>query len=570
MDENDEKLIYRDKFSKAHVVLSSLLLLFITVQFMNGNEGFGRIILSFALIVAVVDYGIYFFKGYRNFKLYYFIRVIELIIVSGGYLMYADHISSLCFALLLVILMLEFVMFYEFTDVYSRAITIMATSCPTILIMLSMLLSRPTNQVEFFGSICSFISVIFLVVIISDILAHVITSTDRKLFELRRLSDNMNHANEALRAQQEKVKRANEELGIQKIKLETAYNKINNVNAETTIQNLIMKYISSSLEITTLLNLITESISEAIGLDICAIVIQPGIAGNEDILYRVRTRLGESSERLLSQKLSCGCLDDYMTTEGTFIDNRVQDGNYTFLFENNVGSLLIMPLVKEKIVQGALICGKMQYEFFHDNIPFFETVVSQLLIAIHNASLYTKMQQMAIKDSLTGIYNRGEMNLLMNQYVKEAKEKKVPLSVALLDIDHFKKINDTYGHLCGDAVIKEIANMSQAVATKYHGIAARYGGEEFVLVFPNKSTMECNEIMQELQRMIAGMELQWEEDIVTARVSVGLASYPDTCQHITELLNRADCAMYYSKKNGRNRITIDNEEVQEAIKKEKQ
>jgi diguanylate cyclase (GGDEF)-like protein len=157
----------------------------------------------------------------------------------------------------------------------------------------------------------------------------------------------------------------------------------------------------------------------------------------------------------------------------------------------------------------------------------------------------------------------------MDQYSKEAKEKNLPLSVGLLDIDHFKKINDTYGHLFGDVVIKEIANLAQVTAMKYNGIAARYGGEEFVLVVPNKSVVECKEIVEELRLMCEQMELRFEDDVVTAKVSVGLSSYPETCQHITELLNRADGAMYYSKKKGRNRVTIDSDEVQEAIKKEK-
>jgi diguanylate cyclase (GGDEF)-like protein len=330
-----------------------------------------------------------------------------------------------------------------------------------------------------------------------------------------------------------------------------------------------MKYISSSLEITTLLDLITESVLEAIGLDFCAILIQPGIAGNEEILYRIRTRLNEESKNLLSRKIAHGCLEKYINKDGTYIDNRVEEEKYTFLSKGDVGSLLIVPLVREQNVIGALICGKSQYNFFHDNIPFFETVVSQLLVAIHNASLFTKLQQMAIRDSLTGIYNRGQLNLMVDQYSKDAIEKKIPLSIALFDIDHFKKINDTYGHLFGDEVIKEIARYAQEVATKHHGIAARYGGEEFVMVFQNKDIDQCKEIVEELRLRIEEIQIPYEGDIVTTEISVGLASYPETCHHIRELLNRADGAMYYSKKEGRNKVTIDNDEVQEAIKKEK-
>jgi diguanylate cyclase (GGDEF)-like protein len=566
---NDEMLVYRDKYSMAHVILSSLLFLYVLIQIVSKKDIYGSIGLWPVAIILVMDYCIYFFKGYRNKILWYVIRVIELIMVSVGFLHSITSLSAIFLGLLLVTQILEIVMANEFTDIYSRTITLMITGCPAIIYMLIMLFVNPTDQSEFFGMICSIIAILTFTIVMIDLFSHVVISTDEKVYKLRRLSENMNQANEALRIQQEKVKRANEELGIQKIKLETAYNKINNVNAETTIQNLIMKYISSSLEITTLLNLITESIAEAIGLDICAILIQPEVAGNDKILYRIRTRLGEDTEQLLSRDISSGCMDKYMSADGTYTDNRVADQKYSFLYEGQVGSLLVVPLVKEKIVQGALICGKTQYEFFHDNIPFFETVVSQLMVAIHNAGLYSKMQQMAIRDSLTGIYNRGQLNRLMDQYSKEAKEKNLPLSVALLDIDHFKIINDTYGHLFGDIVIKAIANLAQELATKYNGIAARYGGEEFVLVLPNRNVRDCKEIVEELRLMVEQMELRCEDDVVTAKVSGGLSSYPETCQHITELLNRADGAMYYSKKKGRNQITIDNDEVQEAIKKDK-
>lgn len=567
---DNELQYYQHRLSKAQLILSLIFFFYIVLQVLSGRKIF-HVGLGLALgtCLIIIDTTLYQVKTDRITKVWYVLRSLEFLMVSIAFFETRISISTLMLGLILMIIILGFLMKSEFTDVYARGIVIIFISIPVLIYLVGMLFITSIEQIRFFELLSGYAVVIITVTIVIDLIAQVITKTDKKVFELRRLSEDMNLTNEALRSQQEIVKRANEELGIQKIKLETAYNKINNANAETTIQNLIMKYISSSLEITTLLDLITESVLEAIGLDLCATLIQPGIAGNQEILYRIRTRLNDESNKLLSNKISHGCLEEYIHAEGTYIDNTVEDAKYSFLSNNKVGSLLIVPLVREQNVIGALICGKSQYNFFHDNVTFFETVVTQLLVAIHNASLYTKMQQMAIRDSLTGIYNRGQLNVLVDQYSKEAMERQLPLSIALFDIDHFKKINDTYGHLFGDEIIKEIAKYAQEIAIKHHGIAARYGGEEFVLVFQNKDIKECKEIVEELRQRISKLQIPYEGDIVTTKVSVGLASYPETCQHIRELLNRADGAMYYSKREGRNQVTIDNDEVQETIKKDK-
>jgi len=201
---------------------------------------------------------------------------------------------------------------------------------------------------------------------------------------------------------------------------------------------------------------------------------------------------------------------------------------------------------------------------------FFETVVAQLLVAIHNASLYSRMQQMAIHDSLTGIYNRGQLNVILEQYTIRASEQKNSVSVALLDIDLFKKINDTYGHLFGDEVIKMVAAKMQEVANCFHGIAARYGGEEFVIVLPDVGISDFYHIITSLKETIDNTTLHFNEDEVHVKVSVGISSYPETSVSCQQLLNRADGAMYYSKQNGRNSITVDNDIVQDYVRKNKE
>ncbi|HCL04192.1 MAG TPA: hypothetical protein DHW61_17600, partial [Lachnoclostridium phytofermentans] len=302
------------------------------------------------------------------------------------------------------------------------------------------------------------------VMLISELISEVFIDTDKRIFELRRFSEQTKETNEALRNQQEKFRKVNEELGIQKIMLEAAYNKINSANTETQTLFQIIRYISTELEIGNLMKLITEAIYEAMGLDVCTIILEPEIAGNKQVTYEIHTRLGKGFYEQMSNRIEQGCIEEYMKEEENYIDNQVQPGKYSFLKDRKINSLLIVPLVRGKKVIGALLCGHSQLDYFNGNIMFFETVVAQLLVAIHNASLYSRMQQMAIHDSLTGIYNRGQLNVILEQYTIRASEQKNSVSVALLDIDLFKKINDTYGHLFGDEVIKMVAAKMQEVA----------------------------------------------------------------------------------------------------------
>ena len=157
---------------------------------------------------------------------------------------------------------------------------------------------------------------------------------------------------------------------------------------ETHLQNMILKYISSSLEIDTLLPLITESVLEAIGLDLCAIVLLPNIAGNKTMVHKIHSRLGDHSSKQLGDAIEQGELEAYLSLTDKYIDNQVKPGAYSVIKEREISSLLIMPLVKETEIQGALICGKSQFNYFEANLLFLENVSYQLLFAIQNASIY--------------------------------------------------------------------------------------------------------------------------------------------------------------------------------------
>jgi len=215
------------------------------------------------------------------------------------------------------------------------------------------------------------------------------------------------------------------------------------------------------------------------------------------------------------------------------------------------------------------VVGDRSDNFFDNGYTFYESAVVNLSAALGNIRFYLKMQDMARRDGLTGIYNRAYFNEIYHTVEKETEENNTNLSVAMLDIDKFKSVNDTYGHLAGDAVIKMVANVIHQYAHEYSGTACRYGGEEFVLILPGRSVDEAYDIMCKAHKTIRNTVVNFEQYEIHVNTSVGLSSYPATRQNVNELLNRSDEAMYYAKEHGRGAVIIDGREEETlAMKKD--
>jgi len=166
-----------------------------------------------------------------------------------------------------------------------------------------------------------------------------------------------------------------------------------------------------------------------------------------------------------------------------------------------------------------------------------------------------QLQTKSEKDPLTGIYNKGALIIKGSEAFKRAKLLKVPLSIAVFDIDHFKKINDTYMHAAGDFVLKEIASVVQNKLIRLDDILARYGGEEFVVLLFGSSLQQALEIGERLRATIESHQFIYEGQTLPITISVGVATKEPQMTTWEELFARADSAMYVSKNSGRNRVS---------------
>lgn len=163
------------------------------------------------------------------------------------------------------------------------------------------------------------------------------------------------------------------------------------------------------------------------------------------------------------------------------------------------------------------------------------------------------LNEMALRDSLTGLWNHGHFHDLLGIECSRSDRKDVPLCLLMVDIDHFKRLNDRYGHPGGDKVIRKVASILRSLL-RSGDLLARYGGEEFALILPETSRREGISIAARLQRNLAASPIGIGNVEIPVTVSAGLAMYPEDGTTGEEIVKSADIALYQAKRLGRNRV----------------
>ena len=167
--------------------------------------------------------------------------------------------------------------------------------------------------------------------------------------------------------------------------------------------------------------------------------------------------------------------------------------------------------------------------------------------------IYNQTKQLSVIDPLTHLYNRRHFEIEFAREFKRAKRYKNALSIAVVDIDYFKNINDTYGHLCGDFILKELAYLLNQNFRQTDEIY-RYGGEEFVVVLTETDIENALIPLERLRKLIEGNKFKYQDNLLSITVSIGYSSNTDFETYI-EMFEDADNALYKSKEQGRNRIS---------------
>lgn len=214
-----------------------------------------------------------------------------------------------------------------------------------------------------------------------------------------------------------------------------------------------------------------------------------------------------------------------------------------------------VPMLKEGDIYGVIKVGKkINGEAFTENdLEFFSTLSSQAVIAFENARLYS----LAITDSITKLYVHRYFQLRLEEEVARSRRYNSTISLLMCDIDHFKNVNDTYGHQQGDIILKEISKILKK-NVRSTDIAARYGGEEFAIVLPETTQADAKIVAERIRRDVHEFKFPsvTQGAPIRCSISIGVAGFPLNANDKDQLITKADNALYKAKDIGRNKVVL--------------
>ena len=233
-----------------------------------------------------------------------------------------------------------------------------------------------------------------------------------------------------------------------------------------------------------------------------------------------------------------------------FVEN-TNDGE---LFDNlgiTSDTFMVFPLfVADKLCAIVAIEGASRPSYGR-----FGILTPQIALEFRKVELYERVQELSIIDGLTEVYLRRYMMTRLEEEVDRAGRLGLTFSLAMIDVDHFKKCNDNYGHLVGDAVLKRIAERLKG-AVREVDMIARYGGEEFCVILPDTTKDLASTVSERLRKSIEKEVIKVFDEEIKATVSIGVSTYPKDGKEISALIDKADMALYKAKRNGRNRVCL--------------
>ncbi len=231
-----------------------------------------------------------------------------------------------------------------------------------------------------------------------------------------------------------------------------------------------------------------------------------------------------------------------------------------------IGILSLISIVCWLFVLGLIFTGQYIFPPLHQEklleigigmVLFIGMGITLGIMSSKQKKQKAMLEGLSIRDRLTGLFNYGYFLDHLEKEQKRARRYQTPLSVIMMDVDHFKRFNDTFGHEMGNEVLKRVAKIIVSHVRNVDTVA-RYGGEEFVVTLPNASIKQAVVVAERIRAAIAKEKFKGnaEEPVTSVTISGGVASYPSQAENTEQLVYKADQALYASKENGRNQITV--------------
>jgi diguanylate cyclase (GGDEF)-like protein len=227
-----------------------------------------------------------------------------------------------------------------------------------------------------------------------------------------------------------------------------------------------------------------------------------------------------------------------------------------------------LPLAAHSDTLGVLYiqCGSEQAaSLVERNLDPLSALLQLASMTIAGLNLRGKLENQSIRDSLTGLFNRRFMEIALERELRRASRKQASLAVFMIDADHFKQFNDTFGHKAGDTVLREIADRFLSTV-RGEDVVCRYGGEEFIIILPDIGAEKAVQRAESIRESVAALRLaDHGQSLGPVTISIGVAVYPGDGRDMEQILQAADRRLYAAKNNGRNQVVFAGQAAQMPI-----
>jgi diguanylate cyclase (GGDEF)-like protein len=246
--------------------------------------------------------------------------------------------------------------------------------------------------------------------------------------------------------------------------------------------------------------------------------------------------------------------------QGLLVEDISQD--FRFALEPNsainkrgISSLLISPMLSgEKIIGLIRIESKSAYKFNFEDLRILSVIADLASVAIDRATIFKKVRELAIKDGMTDLYRKDYFIQRLKEEMNRAMINQTSIGIMLLDIDHFKNLNDKYGHIVGDSILKKLSLTLKKVIGNSGNLICRFGGEEFIIFLVKSSKEQTLQLAETLRQEIENLSLAFRRTKVKFTISIGTAVFPSDAFLLKSLIEKADQALYKAKSQGRNKV----------------
>ncbi len=318
-----------------------------------------------------------------------------------------------------------------------------------------------------------------------------------------------------------------------------------------------VRKLNSSLGVQSAFEATAEAVRSIVPADFLSIALAEGSQ------HRIVYAEGENAKTLIKQSfpLDKGLVGQVLKYGRTLPEDADYKGTSPVFSEAHLfadyRSLMIVPLKQEEgPVIGALIVASRQAGSFSRTCrEMLELVAAQIAIKLDLAQAHEQINRLATVDSLTGIANRRAYQRGFEAMLDRAKRRSGALYLILCDIDHFKRINDRYGHPVGDEVLRQVASLFDRVVRTVD-LAARTGGEEFAILLEDADEGGALKVAERLRCLVEELQIQVQGQRIAATISLGVAAFPQDATSMEKLVSCADKALYRAKEAGRNRSIL--------------